>query len=201
MQLAAFPLASHLFPGGIMQLRIFEPRYVRMVKECCAQQCGFALAMIEEQHTEAEKQMLALGTLATHVKIIDFDQLEDGFFSITIQGVERVKIHDIRGDDDGLLVAQTIPLTNWAPSETPSHAQSMVLKLKAFFRSNPEYAALYPHFDYQNAVWLCYRWLEILPLSCQQKQSLLSRDSHQDTLRFLQALFQQIDEQDAEHDE
>ncbi|MGL4715609.1 MAG: LON peptidase substrate-binding domain-containing protein, partial [Aeromonas sp.] len=33
MQLALFPLSAHLLPGGIMPLRIFEPRYQRMIAE------------------------------------------------------------------------------------------------------------------------------------------------------------------------
>ena len=33
MTLVLFPLSAHLLPGGIMPLRIFEPRYQRMIAE------------------------------------------------------------------------------------------------------------------------------------------------------------------------
>jgi Lon protease-like protein len=35
-ELPLFPLSSVLFPCGPLRLRIFEPRYVDMVKRCSA---------------------------------------------------------------------------------------------------------------------------------------------------------------------
>ena len=37
-----------LFPGGLLPLRIFEPRYLRMVSECLREQRPFAVAAIRE---------------------------------------------------------------------------------------------------------------------------------------------------------
>lgn len=45
MTLVLFPLSAHLLPGGIMPLRIFEPRYQRMIAE--AQEREFALCMLD----------------------------------------------------------------------------------------------------------------------------------------------------------
>ena len=44
MQLGVFPLPIILFPNGITRLRIFEPRYVRLVKQAAAGD-GFALSV------------------------------------------------------------------------------------------------------------------------------------------------------------
>ena len=41
-----FPLSAHLLPEGRMALRIFEPRYVRMVKQACAANSGFVMCML-----------------------------------------------------------------------------------------------------------------------------------------------------------
>lgn len=38
-----FPLTSVVLPEGKMNLRIFEPRYKRMVKECSLQNVGRCL--------------------------------------------------------------------------------------------------------------------------------------------------------------
>ncbi|WP_336623682.1 LON peptidase substrate-binding domain-containing protein, partial [Klebsiella variicola] len=35
-QTPLFPLRSVLFPGGLLALRIFEPRYLDMVRRCQA---------------------------------------------------------------------------------------------------------------------------------------------------------------------
>ena len=45
-RVALFPLNVVLFPGGLLSLRIFEPRYLRMVSECLREQRPFAVAAI-----------------------------------------------------------------------------------------------------------------------------------------------------------
>lgn len=40
-----FPLNAHILPGGKMRLRIFEPRYLRMVRENVSAEPAFAMAM------------------------------------------------------------------------------------------------------------------------------------------------------------
>ena len=41
--LPVFPLGSVLYPGGLLPLRIFEPRYLAMVRECLREKRGFAV--------------------------------------------------------------------------------------------------------------------------------------------------------------
>ena len=40
-----FPLSSITFPGGYMPLRIFEPRYLDMVKNCVKNNTGFGISL------------------------------------------------------------------------------------------------------------------------------------------------------------
>ena len=44
-----FPLSAHLLPGGGMSLRIFEPRYTRMIKQACASDSGFGICMLNSK--------------------------------------------------------------------------------------------------------------------------------------------------------
>ena len=41
--LGLFPLTSTVLPGGRMQLRVYEPRYLRLVRESLREQTGFGL--------------------------------------------------------------------------------------------------------------------------------------------------------------
>ncbi|NND64435.1 MAG: peptidase S16, partial [Gammaproteobacteria bacterium] len=34
LELPLFPLSTVLFPGGLLRLRVFEPRYMEMVSSC-----------------------------------------------------------------------------------------------------------------------------------------------------------------------
>jgi len=59
MKLALFPLSAHLLPGGIMPLRIFEPRYQRMIAQAGDQ--GFALCMLDPRQPDQEADGLRIG--------------------------------------------------------------------------------------------------------------------------------------------
>ena len=80
MSIPLFPLRTVLFPGGTLPLRIFEPRYVDMVRWCMREAQGFGVVLLREGSDvldakdpdghEQAPQIFDVGTLA---QIIDFD--------------------------------------------------------------------------------------------------------------------------------
>ena len=92
-QLGLFPLTSNVLPGGRMRLRIFEPRYLRMVKESLSQNSGFILCMLNPLgNIEKNEHIYKVGT---HVHVVDFESLTDGMLGITIEGDSLVEISEI----------------------------------------------------------------------------------------------------------
>ncbi|MEM7401113.1 MAG: LON peptidase substrate-binding domain-containing protein, partial [Pseudomonadota bacterium] len=47
-ELPLFPLNAVIFPGGVLPLRIFEPRYLDMVKDCMRDEHGFGIVLIKQ---------------------------------------------------------------------------------------------------------------------------------------------------------
>ena len=47
-EIPLFPLRTVLFPGGFLPLRIFEQRYIDMVRECARSDTGFGVCLISE---------------------------------------------------------------------------------------------------------------------------------------------------------
>ena len=47
-EIPLFPLRSVLFPEGHLPLRIFEQRYLSMVRECARSDTGFGVCLIME---------------------------------------------------------------------------------------------------------------------------------------------------------
>ena len=43
MRIALFPLKTVLFPGGVLPLRVFEARYMDMVRDCMREDLDTAL--------------------------------------------------------------------------------------------------------------------------------------------------------------
>ncbi|GAA5190318.1 LON peptidase substrate-binding domain-containing protein [Ferrimonas gelatinilytica] len=186
--LPLFPLPSHVLPGGRMALRIFEPRYLRMVKESYNGTNGFAICMLNEQGSVDANQHI--WPIATRVQIVDFTPLEDGLLGLTVEGVERIEIGSIQTQWDGLRVADASALPNWP--EQPVSAEHTQAKdcLKRVFDDYPELHSLYPQPHFDDASWVALRWLELVPLPGNEKQVLYRHADAGPTLTMLSSLLE-----------
>lgn len=162
MNLAIFPLPVVLFPGGITRLRIFEQRYLRMVKEAAGEQ-GFILTVAYPNLPNN------INDKGSWVKIIDFETLDDGTLGIKIQAQNVVAINTTVVEHDSLLRGETQAVEHWPQQPHTPKTQALADKLKQVFDSTPELNKLYPQPDYHNANWVCLRWLEILPIDATNK--------------------------------
>ncbi len=180
-----FPLPVVLFPGGYLPLRIFEQRYIDMVRECSAQGSCFGVCLvnnIEEENRPATH--LRIGTTA---EICDFSTLDDGLLGITAQGRQKFVIQKTRMRDNGLLMAEVETLVEPDLVELPD--QYSVLSLVAG-RFMEQMGKNYPSFQpqlLQDANWVGYRLAELLPLENNEKQVLLQIS---DPLERLQVLLE-----------
>jgi Lon protease-like protein len=68
-----------LFPGGLLPLRIFEQRYLDMVRDCARDESGFGVCLIREGE-EAVAPVKTAG-VGTHAQIVD-GTLEDGRWAL-----------------------------------------------------------------------------------------------------------------------
>lgn len=95
-----FPLDMVLFPGMMLPLHIFEPRYRKMVQDCVAKELPFGLVWAEEEPLALPEEQPLIGTLA---KITDVEQLEDGRFNINTVGIERFRVRSLSYDEPYLV--------------------------------------------------------------------------------------------------
>ena len=101
--LPLFPLSTVLFPGGCLELRIFERRYLDLVRDCSRDGSGFGVCLILDGAKPASRRVpAAVGTLA---RITDFYTLPDGLLGISAQGGERFEVAATRVRDNGLVHA------------------------------------------------------------------------------------------------
>lgn len=171
--IALFPLSQIVLPKGRMQLRVFEPRYQRLVRE--AQQRPFASALLNPYvHQQHPSRIFPVVTL---VQIIDFCQLDDGLLGITIEGTQRLRICKRWQEADQLHVAETEPLADWPSQPLTALQQPLVAALQQIYQQNPELAALYPTPQWQDGCWQAQRWLEVLTMPAQLKSQLLEANS------------------------
>ena len=94
MEMPLFPLKSVvLFPGMMLPLHIFEPRYREMINLCLKESSPFGVALIAEgKEVGAAAKPQLIGTAA---RIVRHDRMEDGRLNITAVGTQRFRILEI----------------------------------------------------------------------------------------------------------
>lgn len=181
-----FPLSAHLLPGGRMSLKIFEPRYVRLVKEACAADTGFGICMLNAQgNRDRNEHIYPVGTF---VKVVDFNLLEGGVLSITVEGQRCFKLLSITTESDELRVGECQWLDEWTAQKGDHLISPIDDRLKEIFEKYPELKALHHNPKFNDPIWVIYRWLELLPVNAEQKQQFLQQKDCIKALDFLTQL-------------
>lgn len=170
-ELPLFPLNTVLFPGGLLPLRIFEPRYVDMVGRCMREGSSFAVVLIRSGAEVGEVGETA--ELGTTARIVDFNKLPDGLLGITCQGERKIRVLQRSQRPDGLYVGEIEYLASEPRMELPPKFQTLADMLRKVLPALGEPYASMPC-EYADASWVGCRLAEVLPLSLTDKLSLLA---------------------------
>lgn len=170
-EIPLFPLNAVLFPGGALGLRIFEARYLDMVRECARESCPFGVCLIMEGQEAGEPALpAAVGTLA---RIVDFDMLPEGLLGISVIGGARFRVQKSRIRGNGLVIGE---VREW-PEEPTVPVPIEFSLLPAILERLAEQAGLSwrngPRERYDDASWVGFRLAELLPLGDSERQRLL----------------------------
>lgn len=172
--LPLFPLNTVLFPEGRLALRIFETRYVDMVRMCMREGSGFGVVLIREgAEAGAPAQTFDVGTLA---RIVDFDQLGDGLLGITASGERRFRILQHGTQPDGLRTGSVEWLTETPVANALPGLEPYAHLLEALLPDLGDlYATVTPRLS--DSAWVVARLFEILPLPLADKQQALELEA------------------------
>ncbi|MEO8808988.1 MAG: LON peptidase substrate-binding domain-containing protein [Rhodanobacter sp.] len=166
-----FPLASVLFPGGRLHLRIFEPRYLDLVRECTRNGSTFGVCLIlAGQETGEPAVPAAIGTLA---RISDFHREDDGLLGIVAEGGARFRVARSRIRDDGLLRGHARLWADEPDVGVPVEFALLQTILERLIETMAPHWRHAPRRNYEKASWLGFRLSELLPLDCSEQQHLL----------------------------
>lgn len=166
-----FPLDTVLFPGGTLGLRVFELRYLDMVRECARANGVFGVSLIlSGRETGGGAVPAAVGTLA---RIVDFDTLPDGLLGISVNGEARFRVEKSRVRSNGLMLGE---IRRW-PAEPQLAVPVEFSLLPTILERMAEQAGLVwrngPRERYEDASWVGFRLAELLPLSDTDRQQML----------------------------
>lgn len=167
-----FPLQRVLFPGVSFSLRIFEQRYLRLVRESLAAGTGFGVVpILAGREVGGPPTIARRGTWAT---IADWTTLPNGLLGIDIRGERRLTVGATRVEADGLLVGEVtlqpepaaVPLTD-AEADLVGLLDDLARQLRV------EATHLGGDLD---AGLLAWRLADLLPVAVERKAALLAVD-------------------------
>jgi Lon protease-like protein len=171
--LALFPLNTVLFPGGVLPLKVFETRYIDMVRECMKLDRPFGVVRIKSGREVGSAAVPdEVGCLA-HIEQWDMPEL--GLLMLQTFGGQRFRILETRVLADQRLEARVEMIAD--DEDAPIGA-----KLRACAHGQEGGTGFSPfpkelHLD--STCWVANRWCEILPISTLARQKLLElQDAH-----------------------
>ncbi|MGL4434306.1 MAG: LON peptidase substrate-binding domain-containing protein [Giesbergeria sp.] len=182
--LPLFPLAAVLLPGGQLALRVFEMRYLDMVRKC--QQAGAPFGVVcLRSGTEVRKagapqeQLHSVGTLA---HITQLQSPQPALIHLECEGTQRFCIQRSHVLPHGLWVADVQLLPADRPTVVPPHlmmASAALARVLASLheRPGPKPVAQPTADQLGDCSWVANRWCELLPVPQELKQQLMQLDN------------------------
>lgn len=169
-QLALFPLSMPIFPRQVIDLRIFEQRYLSLISRCLKNDEGFGVVQIREgREVGSAPQIFHFGV---EVRVVDWRELEGGLLGISIQGERKFTVQSTEVRSDQLMVADI----TWLPDEPNrliDERFSGLFSLCNQLREHPMVAKLgFPEPQYSSE--LGWQLCQLLPISTPEKVDLLS---------------------------
>jgi uncharacterized protein len=182
--LPLFPLGAVLFPGGVMQLRVFEVRYLDMIGRCHKAGAPFGVVLLtqgsEVRQPGGKEAFSTVGTLAT---IDDLENPRPGLMMIRASGAQRFRITSSDQLKHGLWIADVERMPPDMSVAIPDDLKLTATALGKLIASLQEKAdapgrmPLQGPWRLDDCGWVANRWCELLPLPMQLKQRLMELDN------------------------
>ena len=190
MSLALFPLNTVLFPGCILDLQLFEARYLDMISRCMKKGESFGVVCILDGK-EVGMAPDGYALIGCEALIRDFKQQDNGLLGIRVEGGRRFRVRDAGVQKDQLLVAEVQWLEE-LPDQALEEEDADLLALLQALAEHPMVASLDmdTHADGQQALGNQLAYL--LPFTEADKIDLLQLDDPQQRLDAIQALLDEL---------
>lgn len=190
MKLPLFPLNTVLFPGMMLPLHIFEPRYREMINHCVEHRAPFGVTLINsgpEVGGSADPH-----PIGTYGHVARVERLPDGRMNIEVVGQERFRILALHRDKAYLQgTVENYPLLPAGEAETQKAVRALLPWLHRYLDLLGQAAET--SFDKQqlphDPTALAYLAAIVLQAPMRDKQSLLAAPGLVDLLVGECALF------------
>lgn len=193
--LPLFPLHTVLFPGGLLPLRIFELRYLEMIRRAHREGTPFgvvALLQGTEVQRPAEAPVEAGGTayaderfaeVGTLASVTALHNPHPGLLTARCVGTQRFRWTDTQRQQNGLWLARATLLEPDTPLPVPADLAATANMLRNVLAaieqqvSDADQRPVVPPYHLDDCAWLANTWCSLLPVPQATKQRLLETES------------------------
>ncbi len=175
-----FPLSHGVFPDGMLQLQIFEVRYLDLMKRCHQQQIPFGVPWLKagsEVQVPGQQPLLYSHGCLAHIR--EFEQVQPNFFRVVCQGGLRFEIANVQPGPFGVWQGNVQYTPQDPEVELPPHLQTHADRLGKVIASAQKQGLLdklpiFAPYHLDQCGWLANRYAEAIAGGPELKLQLLS---------------------------
>ncbi len=175
-----FPLGTVLFPDGVIALKIFEARYLDMIKACLREKTEFGVISIMKSLDDEDDPSLNFSQIGTLAQIEDFDPVQPALYMTKSFGTQRFKLLNSKQESSGLWIGEVELLENDPITPIPEEHQKVAHLLNEIISviQSEDLLGEAPFkqpYKVDDCGWVSNRLAELLPISLAQKNHLLAQ--------------------------
>lgn len=176
-ELPLFPLRTVLFPDGLLELKIFEARYLDLMSRCLREQRPFGVVALKSgSEAQVSAEPVALHAAGTLAELIEVDSAQAGILLVRARGTTRFVLESAEQRAEGLWVGHASELPDdetVAPGSAHEGVVQGLVQAIATLAGQGADPFLKPH-RFDSAGWVADRWCEILPMPLEAKVHLMA---------------------------
>jgi hypothetical protein len=191
-RVALFPLSVVLFPQGVLPLRVFEARYMDMVRDCMRDETSFGVCLVSDTKGASMNGAPATVDVGCLARITAWDMQQLGLLQIRTVGGDRFRLLSSESQPNGLIMGDIDLIEADDDQRVPDEHRPCVELLTRIIEDmsaqlaekrrtgeptegSPVLAQLpfEEPFQMESAAWVSNRLCEVLPVPLKAKQKLM----------------------------
>lgn len=171
--LPLFPLKTVAFPQGLLPLKVFNSTYLKLVRECIADDISFGIVAMVPSANVAKDSGFPFASVGTSLTVLPQDMQSRNVAMMQCIGQKRFKVRQATQRTDGLWIGQVEDIRPDFSIPIPHDLKMTRLGLRSIVESmtdelpKNELPFVQPY-EFNDCNWVANRWCELLNLTLAQ---------------------------------
>lgn len=180
--LPLFPLSQPLFPDSILPLRIFEVRYLHLIRQCHRDGKPFGIvALSQGTEVQVPGELEVFHDIGCLAHLTQVKEVQAGLLAVQCVGGDRFRVLSKRRESAGLWTAEVEMLAPDIPTDIPPDLQPLANKLGALIADAQKQGVeqrlpVTRPYRLDECGWVANQWAHLLNMDASTKVRILDED-------------------------